>query len=213
MAIDPERFYPGIDGQARRRELESWFAAQGLPTPTYLIGYVGSFNHYHRPGWLVDLAVYLKEKQLSARLVVIGGTPEKIERQRQEAQRRGVLEWFHHLGPLPHEQLPEWMSALDLLVVPGAAPQSSPTKIIEGAALGIPQVAPDLPSVRRILGKGDASALFSPDNLAQFCEKVARALEQREIRRQKAAKIAQVVLREHTWKRRAEEIVARASCP
>lgn len=203
MAIDPDRFHPGVRPFPEARPL----CGPGAGEAGFVVGYVGSFNHYHRPGWLIDLAEALEAKGIRATLVVIGGPSQKVERHRAEARERGVAGRIRYLGELAHEALPAWMAAFDLAVVPGAAPQSSPTKIIEAAAVGVPQVVPDTRPIRYLLeGLGDW-AFFPPEDRVAFGERVAGVLERLSERRQEARSLAPQVAARHSWSSRAREIL------
>ena len=199
MGIDPARFHPEVQGIDLRIRLR-------LPTGP-LLGYVGSFNHYHRPGWLLDLAEALQARSLQASLVVIGGPPAKVERHREEARRRGLGERIAYVGEVAHDELPEWLASLDLAVVPGAAPHSSPTKIVEAAALALPQILPDYPSVRYLVGDVGAETFFPPEDRVAFIERTVAALGRLERLRLEARSRGPAMAERHSWKGRAREIL------
>lgn len=206
MGIDPLRFHPGVSGVARRRRVLGDCSAK---TP-FLLGYIGSFNSYHRPDWLLDLAAGLRDRGVAIRLVVIGGTPQKVERHRAEARRRGLDDVFVYLGALDHSELPEWLSALDLMVVPGAAAHSSPTKIVEAAACGVPQVIPDYPPIRFLVGELGEEVFFAPEDREGFVSRVEWTLGGLASAREKALRLAPAFAARHDWRRRAADILEAA---
>ncbi len=199
MGIHTERFHPAVRGIDLRGRL-------GLADGP-LIGYVGSFNHYHRPGWLQDLAEALQTRGIPGSLVVIGGPAQKVERHRDQARRRGLMDRIAYVGEVAHDQLPEWLASLDLSVVPGAAPHSSPTKIVEAAALALPQILPDYPPVRYLVGDGGDEAFFPPENQEAFIERTIGALGRLDRLRQSARSLAPAMAERHSWKARAAEIL------
>jgi glycosyltransferase involved in cell wall biosynthesis len=203
MGIDPARFHPEVQGI----DLRSRLRLSNGP----LIGYVGSFNHYHRPGWLLDLAQALQTRGMAGSLVVIGGASEKVERHRDQARRRGLADRIAYVGEVAHDQLPEWLASLDLAVVPGAAPHSSPTKIVEAAALALPQILPDYPPVRYLVGDLGDEAFFPPENQEEFIERTIGALDRLERLRPKAQSLAPEMAEGHAWTARAAEILAALS--
>lgn len=209
MGIDPVRFHPdvaAVDAFARLGLAADGGAGQCGERPA-LIGYVGSFNHYHRPGWLFDLMQGLRERHVAARCVVIGGAALKVDRKRQEARERNLGDVMHFLGPLPHDELPGWMAAMDVLVVPGAAPHSSPTKIVESAAVGVPVVMPDYPSTRYLAGLLGDTSFFPPEDKEQFVQRVATILADPDSHRAHARSLAPQLADAFSWRRRAEDIL------
>ncbi|GEM_PF-1863635 len=205
MGIDPSRFHPDASPDAARRRMgELGIAA---PPSGFLLGYVGSFNWYHRPEWLLDLAEGLRKRAIPFVLLVIGGDAAKVERQREEAGRRGIADSMRFLGQVEHDALPSWFAAMDLAVVPGAAPQSSPTKIVEAAAVGVPQIMPDLPAVRYLAGRLGGDFFFPSEQIEALIEATVRALGALEDRKRRAREHAAEFVREHSWQSRAAEIL------
>lgn len=203
MGIDPARFHPDVSGLEHRRRV----LPDASGEPPALLGYIGSFNSYHRPEWLLDLAAGLRERGMTARVVVIGGVPQKVERHRAEARRRGIEDLLIYLGALDHAELPGWLLALDLMVVPGAAAHSSPTKIVEAAACGVPQVIPDYPPIRSLVGDLGEDVFFAPEDREGFITRVERTLRTLEPARETARRWAPEFARRHDWKCRAREIL------
>ena len=110
----------------------------------------------------------------------------------------------------PHE-VPVYMEAADILVMnyPNTehyAKYMSPLKMFEYMASGNPIVTTDLPSIREILDESTAY-LFSPDSSAGLVEKISEVLEKYDEARSKASR-AEEKVKEFTWERRAENIIA-----
>ena len=204
MGIDPARFHPNLAKPDFRELLK---ITEPIPASARLIGYVGSFNHYHRPAWLLDLAEGLEKRGIEAHIVAIGGASQKVKRHQEMARERGLDQKLHYLGALEHDVLPRWLASFDLMVVPGAAPQSSPTKIVEASAIGAPQIVPDYAPIRNLVNALGDWAFFEPESQSDFLEKVISALNRLPEIRQEAQDYAKIVVGDYSWKRRAEEII------
>jgi len=116
------------------RPLPSGLAA--LPRP--LIGYVGLLSHF------LDFETLesLRESRRGGTLVLIGpGTPATEGSLRRLSSREGVAV----LGPMPYPEIPAWMQALDVGVIPFRANDPhvqgiNPNKVYQYLASGIPVV-------------------------------------------------------------------------
>jgi len=108
-------------------------------------------------------------------------------------------------------EVPAYMKAVDILVMnyPNMehyAKYMSPLKMFEYMASGNPIVTTDLPSIREILNESTAY-LFSPDNSEDLTKKISEMLENYNEAQVKASKATERV-KEFTWKRRADKIIA-----
>lgn len=198
MAVDPARFHPVEDPQERRRAL-------GWAPDDIVLGYVGSMNHYHRPIWFMDLAEKLLRKGAPVRFLVVGGSASKIERFRGRLLRWVNEGRVHFEGSVPQEQLSSWLAAMDAILVPGAAPQSTPTKIFEAAAVGCPLLLPATEPIAELCGP-NANYLFRPEDFNSFEDKVKAFLGDPSPFRTDAKALQEKVLAHHTWEQHAREL-------
>ena len=103
-----------------------------------LIGYVGLLSHFLD----FDALEALREARRGGTLVLIGpGTPSTAEPLRRLASREGVA----LIGPRPYEEIPAFMQALDVGVIPFRAKDPyvqgiNPNKVYQYLASGIPVV-------------------------------------------------------------------------
>jgi teichuronic acid biosynthesis glycosyltransferase TuaH len=111
-------------------------ALAALPRP--LIGYVGLLSHF------LDFEVLeaIRESRRGGTLVLIGpGTPATAEPLRRLAARDGV----RLIGPKAYAEIPAWMQALDVGIIPFRANDPfvqgiNPNKVYQYLASGIPVV-------------------------------------------------------------------------
>lgn len=201
MAVDPRRFVPPADPAARRDEL-------GWPSDAPVIGYVGSMNTYHRPDRFLALAEkVLEEGHSSARFLVVGGSESKVAAARERLSRWVGEQRVHFTGSVPQAEMTGWLCAMDMIVVPGAAPQSTPTKIFEAAALGRPMILPATEPIVELCG-ADSPLLFAPDDEAALEGLVRRFLAEPTFAQAPARRLRETVLAEHTWEHHARELAA-----
>lgn len=112
--------------------------------------------------------------------VIGGGKPAEEHALREQAAALGLGSRMELRGRVPQRELPALLAGCACAVHPLPAGHAiserytSPLKLFEYMALGMPIVAPDLPSVRDVLRDGDNARLYA----AGSEQALARALEQ-----------------------------------
>lgn len=199
MAVDPARFHP-VEGPNGHR------ARLGWGDDVIVLGYIGSMNTYHRPNWFMDLAEkILRREERQFRFLVVGGSPVKVQRHRSRLYKWVEQGLVHFTGTVPQVEIAEWIAAMDVVLVPGAAPQSTPTKIFETAAVGRPLIVPRTEPIEEICGV-DSPALFRPDDFNDFEARVRDFAARRMVYESAARALHAKVATEHTWERHARAL-------
>ena len=143
------------------------------------------------------------------RFAVAGGMDADVEALRRLAAGLSNLRVD---GFQPPGRIPLYLAAADLGVVPNrsrpaiSARYTSPLKIFEAMAAGLPLVASDLPSLRELLEPGQDALLVPPDDAAALAEGIRRLLADGELRRRMRARLLERAV-EHTWDARAARIL------
>jgi glycosyltransferase involved in cell wall biosynthesis len=140
------------------------------------VAYCGTLQFWKGVGALLE-ALALSP---GLRLLLVGDG-EETERKALHAaiERLGLRERVTLAGRVPQTRLPALLSSAACAVHPStdkasiAARFTSPMKVVEALALGLPVVASDLPSTRELL-RHEENALLAPPGDAQA---LARALE------------------------------------
>jgi glycosyltransferase involved in cell wall biosynthesis len=138
----------------------------------------------------------------------VGGTEEDIEKFKKGASGlNNVLV----VGHRPYTEIPYWLKAADVLILPNSAREkisqfyTSPLKLFEYLAAGKPIVASDLPSIREILNENN-SILVKPDNPESLAKGINLALQKPDFS-VKIAKQARQEVKEYSWQKRAQKIL------
>jgi glycosyltransferase involved in cell wall biosynthesis len=134
----------------------------GLPEDKKIVLYSGHL--YARKGaqTLAEAAAQFDEDTV---VVFVGGTDTDIA---DFKKKYGATKNIMVLGHKPHEDIPYYLSAADVLVLPNSAKSedsrlyTSPMKLFEYMASGVPIVASDIPSLKEILDETNA-VLVAPD--------------------------------------------------
>ena len=176
----------------------------GFPKDEKIVVYTGHL--YARKGVdvLADAATYLQ----NVRFFFVGGTLDDIE---QFRSRWGNQKNIHVTGHVEHAQVPRYLRAADVLVIPNSAKNkdskyfTSPMKLFEYMASGTPIVASDVPAIREILNERSAF-LVEPDNPRLLAEGIKNILKDYSF----ASTISKQALEDaknYTWQKRAESIL------
>lgn len=188
----------------------------GLPVGKKIVCYCG--NTYAGRGIenLIEVAAEIKD----ALFLIVGGR-EKDNLPLSETARAKKVENFSVKGFVPHSQVPLYLAASDVLVMPytekmtikggtQAAGFTSPLKLFEYMAANRPIVATRLPTVCEVLEDGEDSVLVSPGDARALSEGVKKFLNDEHFAR-KAAQKARQKAALYTWENRARKIICRAS--
>jgi glycosyltransferase involved in cell wall biosynthesis len=188
-------FFKPLDKQACRKKLV-------FPEKAKIAMYCGSFSLYSWKG----LDVFLNAaKHVKVVFVAVGGSKDEIESLKKEHTNGNII----LREKVPNRMVPEYLKAADVLVLPNTSgaivseKYTSPMKLFEYMASGVPIVASDLPSIREILNDKNA-ILVNPNNPKLLAEGVDRATTNPGDKAERALKDA----RNYTWPKRAERIIS-----
>ncbi len=207
--VPPERITVEHDGYEARRfeglpDRRAARAALGLADDKPLVVYTGGLMAWKG----VDVLVEAARRTPGIEYAIAGGTESDVARLRDRA--RGLanvrIDGFRAPGDVA-----QYLAAADVGVVPNrsepaiSARYTSPLKVFEAMACGLPLVVSDLPSLREILGADDAF-FVAPDDPEALAEGVRRALRQVDGReRMRTRLLARAP--SHTWDARARRLV------
>jgi glycosyltransferase involved in cell wall biosynthesis len=122
----------------------------------------------------------------------------KVQRHRSRLYKWMEEGLVHFCGTVPQSEMMSWLSSMDAILVPGAAPQATPTKIYETAAVGRPLIAPATDPIIELCGP-DAPNLFKPNDYKSFEDRVRAFLTDRQVFIDFARKLREKVITKHTW--------------
>ncbi len=197
-ALDPARFEAAPERAAARAELD-------VPAAARLVVYTGGLLRWKGVDELVEAARELPE----VRFVIAGGMPADVERVRARAAGADNVRLD---GFQPPARVATYLAAADVAVVPNrsqpriASHYTSPLKVFEAMAAGVPLVASDVPALSTILERERDAVLVAPDDPAALAAGIERLLADEQLRARMAAQLRGRAAT-HTWDARAERIL------
>ena len=208
--LPPERVLVAHDAAPSAAfDLEPRAAARralDLPPDAPLVCYVGHLFPWKGVDTLVAAAAQLPE---AVQFAIVGGIPPDLDRTRHHARD---LRNVRVTGHRPPAEARRYLAAADVAVIPFsgatiiAREHTSPLKLFEYMAAGVPIVASDLPSLREVLRHEHNALLVPPDDNAALAAAIERLLSDHEL----AARLARTARNEVadcTWNQRAARIV------
>ena len=176
----------------------------GLPQEKKIIVYTGHLYSWKGADVLAEASDYLSDDCL---IIFVGGTETDIQNFRKKYRSRKVL----IVGHKDHAEIPMWLRAADVLVLPNSDKEdiskffTSPLKLFEYMASGVPIVASDLPSIREILNEKN-SVLVKSDDPEKLADGIMKVMED-EGKASSIAKQARKNAENYTWEKRARKIL------
>jgi glycosyltransferase involved in cell wall biosynthesis len=141
------------------------------------------------------------------RLVLVGGGSQFDNVRRRMTEDPHVGERAEFVGSVPHDEVPGYLAAFDVGLVPTHASFTSPMKLFEYMAAGTAVVAPALPNIGEIIRDGETGLLFPPGDVEALSQVVARLISNPDERRRLGEAARRDVLAKYTWHANAERLV------
>jgi len=206
-AVDQALFSISLTKEECRKKL-------GLPVDASIIGYVGRFTTMGMEKGvqcLIEAAGNLKTEVPSLCVLCVGGPQDNVAQYAAIGIARGLKhEQMRFVDRVPNIEVPYWIRACDVVTIPWlwnefSAYFTSPMKLFEYMAAGVPIVASDLPSLREVLRHGENGWLVNPGDSAALAVGISHMLRTPDL----AERIAQQALqdvKQYTWQKRAERV-------
>jgi glycosyltransferase involved in cell wall biosynthesis len=108
------------------------------------------------------------------RLVIVGSGLERFKLERLAGSLK-INAKTSFVGQVPHEKVPLWLAAADVLAMPSRN-EGFPTIIPEAMSCGIPIVAADVGGVAEAIKHEKTGLLVPPENVIVLADAISRAL-------------------------------------
>jgi glycosyltransferase involved in cell wall biosynthesis len=211
-AVAPERvavIANGVDTDAfTTRDVAETRRRLDLEPETLYVGYVGSLYAWQGVHYMVEAAKHVLADRNGVAFLVVGKGDERAELETL-VEEAGLVGSVLLLPAVPHERVPDYVSALDVcLCYPTRFRENttSPVKVYEYLASGKPVVLADLGGMREEFG--DTVAYAEPEAPHALAEVIGRLVDDAGERARLSANGVAFIRAEHTWKRVAERLAA-----
>jgi glycosyltransferase involved in cell wall biosynthesis len=209
LVEDPQGWAPGGDaGSVRYGDADlAAFGTDRGETPVLL--YVGRFTAVKRVGLLVE--AYARARPgftTRAPLVLLGGFPGEWEGEHPlDAIRRTGAQDVFLAGWHGHDELPAFLAASDVVVLPSVREQFGQV-IVEGMACGLPAIAVDAFGPAEIVRHGETGWLVEPDDVESLSNALVAAVNRPQERRRRGERAVADARARFSWPALARDVAA-----
>jgi glycosyltransferase involved in cell wall biosynthesis len=197
-AIDVHRFR----GSGLRQPVR---ARLGLEQ-SIVLGHVGLFLQWDRLDVLIEVVKSIRDRHPEIKVLLVGDGPE-MQNLKQAAIRSGMEREVIFSGPVPRDDVPAYIDAMDICVLPDSSAFGSPIALFEFMAMGKPCVVPDLGPMRDVIHDNTTGIMFPHGDFIALRESLLRLIEDSALRNQIGARAKATVFERHTWAANARFVV------
>ncbi|MDO8600503.1 MAG: glycosyltransferase family 4 protein [bacterium] len=208
--VSPERLFAfpnGVDVGTFSLPVSRIEARQklNLPRDKKIVLYTGHLYSWKGVDTLLTASRVLPHDMV---LYIVGGTDRDITKRKAQSAKQGLRNIIF-TGHKPHREIPLWLRAADVLVIPNTAKEeislhfTSPMKLFEYMASGTPIVASRIPSIEAVVDE-QSVWFFEADNPASCARAIITASGEPN---RKKTEHAQTLVQTYTWDARAREIL------
>ena len=145
-----------------------------------IIAFVGSLYPVKGLRYLIKAMKFMIEETKNVRLMFVGDGEESEELE-SLVEEFGLKERVKFIGRVQNEEIPQYMAASDVFVLPSLS-EGFPNVVLEAMASGLPIVATKVGGLPEIIRDGENGFLVEPKNPKEIAEKVLLILEDDELR-------------------------------
>ena len=152
---------------------------------------------------LIEAMSLVTERYPDLRLTIVGDGPLR-ESLTDQARDIGVLANISFVGSVPNEEVPRYLRAAKIAVMPSVVAESGDQEglglvAVEAMGCGCAVVASDLPAVRDTVKDGFTGLMARPANGADLAEKIARLLDDETYRQMLAERGRHYAIEHFNW--------------
>jgi glycosyltransferase involved in cell wall biosynthesis len=204
LVEEPRGWAPGEEaGSVRYQEGDLDAFSDGAP----VLLYVGRYTEVKRLPLLIEAYAAARERfARRAPLVLVGGFPGEWEGEHPlEAIRRTGARDVFLAGWHEHHELPDFLAAADVVVLPSVREQFGQV-LVEGGACGLPSIAVNAFGPAEIVHDGDTGWLVPPDDRDALTAALIDAVDHDDERRRRGERAAVDARARYAWPALAEQV-------
>lgn len=165
-AVDPDEFVKSADSNLLIRN------KYGFKETDLIIGYVGSYAFYHDSIRMIKAADILNKRGLEQVKFLLVGSGKDYNICHSLAEEKGLLGKNIFMVPqVPKEDVPMYLSAMDVTLLPGSTDIICPIKVMEYMAAKSVVMVPDYACNREVINQ-ENGILFTPFSEKDIADKI-----------------------------------------
>lgn len=173
----------GVDTVAysspRAEQVAAIRSSLGIAVSDIVVGYVGRLLHMKGIDLLIDAVSHLVEQGMPNLKLLLIGSGEAEQMLLAQAQQRGISQIIRHVPTVKHGEVPDYMHALNILVLPsrrvGMWAEQFGRVLVEAMAAGKIVIGSSSGAIPEVIG--DAGFVFEENNSADLTRVLAHAVQ------------------------------------
>jgi len=200
-AVDITRFDSGVSDIRVRRLL-------GLNGKTVL-GFVGHFSKWDRIKDLIDTFKEIVVDRPNVHLLLVGDTRNREDRKDIDnlIKNLGLTDSISITGRVDREEMPEYLSTIDMCVIPSLPPFVSPLVLFEYMAMAKTVVMPDIGPTQDVITDGVNGRLFESGDSESMKRTIFDLMDNPDKIKRIGTEARKTVSEKHLWRHNAERII------
>ena len=203
-AIDIDLFNPRVDGSRIRRQF-------GVGENDPLLLFVGRIVRFKGIKYLISAFLNVLKKLPTAKLIIIGdGALRSILQCRcQQLNLQNII----FTGFIPHNSLPQYYAACDMLILPSIRWQTNYSTesfglvLLEAMATGKPVIASKIPGVNSVFLDGEHGLYIKQGSVKQLSEAILNLIENEKLRESLGKQARRYVEENYSWSKVCSKIM------
>ncbi|MEN6336504.1 MAG: glycosyltransferase family 4 protein [Phycisphaerales bacterium] len=181
----------------------------GVSPDAFVVGFVGTMRPWQRYDLLPEVFAAVKSSVRNAVFLLVGPFADARQEARFERQLEchGVRKDFILTGAVAPEEVPAFIHAMDVCVMPDSTDYCSPMKLFEYGACGKAVVMPRRSPILDVIRDGDNGLLFTPSSSRDMAAKIVRLARSPELRARLGNRLGGEVRSNYTYTHNVERIL------
>lgn len=189
-AADIDKFHPGRSGAGIRRR----YNLEGKK----VIGFTGGFYPWHGIDLLIKAGAKICSKDKGVAVLIVGDGLLRPQMEKM-AEDLGVKDSIIFTGRVAHNEVPDYVAAFDVGIMPDSNIYGSPMKILEYMASAKPVVAPRLKPIEVLMDNGVEGILIEPKSIDEMADALIKILNNPDLGRKMGKAGRDKVAEKHCW--------------
>jgi len=171
-----------------------------------VVGFVGTMNRWQGIPILSKVIPEILKNLPNAVFLLVGDGEFKYELEQSinATQNEGRVVFT---GRVAHKDVPAYVNAMDIAILPDSNTYGSPMKIFEYMAMKKAIIAPDVEPVREIMTHNKTGIIIGRSNQQDMTNAISNLVLNKELRHQLSENGYKYVIQNHTWETNARTII------
>jgi glycosyltransferase involved in cell wall biosynthesis len=141
----------------------------------YDLGYVGRFSKEKGVKELISAVSRLKKNHPAIK-VLLAGDGEEYDNMVSMVEDLGLMDNVHMVGWISHDQLPEWLNQIKLLILPSFS-EGLPNILLESMSCGTPVLANNVGGIPDVISDGLNGYIMKDNTPEEINEQVSKIMD------------------------------------